>query len=111
MLRQQTALINIQPCSLQHFQAFNVSGIFSCGVAGKYPATKEALTLSWLVLDPHTLEMFGKMSDQPAEVQFLLMFPARGPQEQPIILQKEHSKSRRFLSSWRGEKGIIKAQQ
>lgn len=86
--------------------------IFSCGVVGKFPATKEALTLSWLVLDPHTLLMFGKMSDQPAGVQVRLMFPVRGPQEQPIIFQKEHSKSRRLLSSWRGKKeGIIKLQQ
>lgn len=36
--------------------------------------------MSWLVLDPHTLEMFGKTSDQPAEVQFRLMFPVREPQ-------------------------------
>lgn len=36
--------------------------------------------MSWLVLDPHTLLMFGKMSDQPAEVQFRLMFPVREAQ-------------------------------
>lgn len=38
-------------------------------------------TLSWLVSDPHTLVMFGKTSDHPADVQFLLMFPVREEDE------------------------------
>lgn len=47
---------------------------------GTSRAAEGALTLSWLVLDPHTLLMFGKTSDQPAKVQFRLMFPEGEPQ-------------------------------
>lgn len=75
------------------------------------PAAKEALTLSWLVLEPHTLVMFGKMSDHPAEVQVLLMFPAGGPQEQPIIFQNSILKADVFSRAGGGKKGIMKVQQ
>ncbi|TNN59254.1 hypothetical protein EYF80_030539 [Liparis tanakae] len=34
-------------------------------------------TLFWLVSEPQALVMFGKTSDHPAGVQFLLMLPAR----------------------------------
>lgn len=56
------------------------------------------------MLDPHALVMFGKMSDQPADVQFRLMFPVREPQEQPVILKVD------FVSQ-AGKKCKIEVQQ
>lgn len=39
-------------------------------------------TLSWTMSDPHALLMFGKTSDHPADVQFLLMLPVREEERQ-----------------------------
>lgn len=48
-------------------------------------------TLSWLVSDPQTLVMFGKTSDHPAGVQFLLMLPVRDEEIAARLLQMRTS--------------------
>lgn len=44
-------------------------------------------TLSWTGSEPHALVMFGKMSDHPADVQFLLMLPVREEEKQRDYLR------------------------
>lgn len=59
----QSEFINIQVTFTTHKRTKSSSSDVYC-------------TLSWLVSAPHTLVMFGKTSDHPAVVQFLLMLPA-----------------------------------